>query len=64
MSFWPEAKCFNVVAMETKYQLSKMYPQRVIRWNTLSSQSDKIQFHNSAWPLIYGIYRELMLKLK
>ena len=62
MSFWPEAKCFNVVAMETEYELSKIYPQRVFIGNTLSSQGDKIQFYDSAWPRIFGIYRELMLK--
>lgn len=28
MVYWPEAKCFSVVAMENKYVLSQMYPQR------------------------------------
>lgn len=64
MSFWPEAKCFDVVAMETEYELSKIYPQRVFIWNTFSSQRDKIQFYDSAWLHILGIYRELMLKFK
>ena len=57
MSFWSEAKCFNVVAMETEYELSKIYPQRVFIWNTLSSQRDKIQFHDSAWH-VFVVFTE------
>lgn len=40
------------------YELSKIQPQRVFIWNT---QRDKIQFHDKAWPHIFGLYKELML---
>lgn len=59
--FWLEAKWFKVIAMETEYEMSKIYPQRVFIWSTLSSQRDKFQFHDSAWPRIICLSREFML---
>lgn len=46
--------------MKTEHVLLKMYPQRVFISNTLSSQRDKIQFHDSTWPRIFGLCRELI----